>query len=274
MRAIVGSPGSGGSGNGFSAAAARGHVYATYMAAWMANNGEGTKKDWNDLLKEHLDWNGEPEKAPLGAEAFEEYHYNGKLILAESAYQKAKLMVARKPAMSSFDFRHGNRLWWCKVRYEKNDDGEPRQSIDVEEIANCAFKLLYRERDEVADETNYFLQVDFPTAQPTVKARFSSAACANSGEFKKRLMAFAGMWSGTGEQLDRIMRNQTRDLKVVEPISFTGYSRPHRAWVLGDIAVRDGRLITVNKESYFDLDRKSTRLNSSHTDISRMPSSA
>ena len=28
------------------------------------------------------------------------------------------------------------------------------------------------------------------------------------------------------------------------------------------------------KDSYFDLDRKSTRLNSSHTDISRMPSSA
>ena len=225
-------------------------------------DGEGTKKDWNDLLKEHLDWNGEPEKAPLGTEAFEEYHYNGKLILAESAYQKAKLMVARKPAMSSFDFRHGNRLWWCKVRYEKDDDGEPRQSIDVEEIANCAFKLLYRERDEVADETNYFLQVDFPTAQPTVKARFSSAACANSGEFKKRLMAFAGMWSGTGEQLDRIMRNQTRDLKVVEPISFTGYSRPHRAWVLGDIAVRDGRLITVNKESYFDLGKQAVKLRS------------
>lgn len=224
-------------------------------------DGEGTKKDWNDLLKDHLDWNGDAEKAPLAARAFEEYLFNGAITIAETPYQKAKLIVARK-SLSAFDFRHGNRLWWCKVRYEKDDDGDPRQSIDVDEIANCAFRLLYRERDEVADETNYFLQVDFPTAQQTVKARFSAAACANSGEFKKRLMAFAGMWSGTGEQLDRIMRTQTRDLKVVEPIGFTGYSRPHRTWVLGDIAVRDGRLITVNKESYFDLGKQAVKLRS------------
>jgi hypothetical protein len=28
-------------------------------------DGEGTKKDWNDLLKDHLDWAGDPDKAPL-----------------------------------------------------------------------------------------------------------------------------------------------------------------------------------------------------------------
>ena len=41
-------------------------------------------------------------------------------------------------------------------------------------------------------------------------------------------------------------------------------------------AYMDGRLTVENGDIYdfLDLDRKSTRLNSSHTDISRMPSSA
>ncbi|MCY1672142.1 toprim domain-containing protein [Novosphingobium sp. SL115] len=229
-------------------------------------DGEGTKKDWNDLLIEHLDWNGDAEKAPLGPKAFDEFLYNGKITIAETAYDKAKLIVDRKLAtarsVAGFDFRFRNRIWWCRVRVEKDEHGEGQRQIEIEEISNCAFRLLYRERDEVADESNFFLQVDFPTAQPTVKARFSSAACANSGEFKKRLMAFAGTWRGTGEQLDRIIAAQTQDLKVVEPISFTGYSRPHRTWVLGDIAVREGRTISVNKESYFNLGKQAVKLRS------------
>lgn len=217
-------------------------------------DGEGTKLDWNDLLLRHKAWRGEPEKAPLSAAAFEEYLWNGAVTIAKKPREKAKL-IADRLALASFDFRHGNRLWWGRVKY----DEEQSRSIEVDEIANCAFRLLYRERDEISDETNYFLQVDFPYAQPSVKARFSAAACANSGEFKKRLMAFAGMWSGTGEQLDRLMRNQTRQLKVVEPIYFTGYSHPHKAWLLGDIAVREGRVIAINRESYFDFGKAAVK---------------
>lgn len=220
-------------------------------------DGEGTKLDWNDLLLRHLDWKGAEEDAPLGPKAFDEYLWNGAVTIAETPRQKAKL-IADHRMLSSFEFRHGNRLWWARAKYDEDQN----RTIECEEIANCAFRLLYRERDEIADETNYFLQVDFPTAQDTVKARFTAAACANSGEFKKRLMAFAGMWSGTGEQLDRIMRNQTRSLKVVEPVSFTGYSRPHRAWLLGDIAVREGRLIQLNRENYFDLGKSAVKLRS------------
>src|SRR5690606_4575339 len=101
---------------------------------------------------------------------------------------------------------------------------------------------------------------DFPFEQDSVKARFSAAACANSAEFKKRLMAFAGMWAGTGEQLDRIMRNQTRRLKKVEPIPFTGYSAAHRAWVLGDLAVHGGRLIKAHSEDHSAIGRAAVKL--------------
>jgi energy-coupling factor transporter ATP-binding protein EcfA2 len=148
-------------------------------------DGEGTKKDWNDLLKQHLDWAGDG-KAPLSDWAFDQYRYNGAITIAETARDKARLIADHKQAVSTFEFRHKNRLWSCKVSF---DEETQKRRIVVEEIANCAFRLLYRERDEIADETSYFLHIDFPFEDRPVKARFSSAACANSGEFKKRMMA-------------------------------------------------------------------------------------
>lgn len=225
-------------------------------AAQVRPDGEGTTLDWNDLLLRHQDWKGEADQAPLSKVMIDEYLWNGAVTIAKKARDKAKLIYDRK-MLASFDFRHGNRLWWCRVTY----DEDQTRNLVVDEIANCAFRMLYRERDEVADETNYFLQVDFPD-QPTVKARFTAAACSNSAEFKKRMMAFAGMWSGSGDQLDRLIRNQTRKLKVVEPIPFTGYSAPHRAWMFGDFAVREGRVEQINSENYFDFGKQAVKLRS------------
>ena len=227
----------------------------TATAAQVRPDGEGTSLDWNDLLIRHQEWKGDKEDAPLADKAIEGYLWNGAVTLAKKPREKARL-IYEKTKFASFDFRHGNRLWWCRSQWKEDD-----LQLIVEEIANCAFRMLYRERDEISDETNYYLQVDFPD-QPTVKGRFTAATCASSGEFKKRLMDFAGMWSGTGEQLDRLMRNQTRRLKVVEPIPFTGYSAPHRAWLLGDIAVRDGRVERVNTENYFDFGKQAVKLRS------------
>lgn len=230
------------------------------VCAQVRPDGEGTKLDWNDLLLRHQAWNGEPDEAPLSDTSIEEYLHNGALTIAETPYEKASLILERAEKqvrrLTSFDFRHGNRLWWCTV---KPDDEGGRQ-IDIREIANCAFRLLYRERDEIEDQTDYYLQIDFPFEQDSVKARFSNNAIANSAEFKKRLMAFAGMWAGTQEQLDRIVRGQTRRLKKVEPIPFTGYSSRHRAWVFGDLAVHGGRLIKANSEDYFDIGRAAVKL--------------
>ncbi|MXO73543.1 bifunctional DNA primase/helicase, partial [Altererythrobacter buctensis] len=232
------------------------------VCAQVRPDGEGTKLDWNDLLLRHQSWNGEAQEAPLSDHKIAEYLHNGAITIAATPREKAKLIVDRAEAqarsISAFDFRHGNRLWWCSIKYDENDG----RQINVHEICNCAFRILYRERDEIEDETHYYLQIDFPNRQETVKARFSASACANSGEFKKRLLAFAGMWSGTGEQLDRIIRNQTRDLKKVEPIPFTGFSQRHKAWLLGDIAVHQGRLITVNAENYFDIGKHAVKLRS------------
>jgi hypothetical protein len=85
-------------------------------------DGEGTKKDWNDLLKDHLDWAGDPDKAPLSDWAFDQYRYNGAITIAETARDKARLMADHKMAVSSFEFRHKNRLWSCKVSFDEESE--------------------------------------------------------------------------------------------------------------------------------------------------------
>lgn len=225
-------------------------------AAQVRPDGEGTKLDWNDLLLRHQSWKGAPEDAPLAPAAIEQYLYNGKITVAATPREKAKLIVERNPARSSFHFRHGNRMFWCRVKID--EDG--RQQIDTAEICNCAWRILYREYDPVEDQATFFLQIDFPFGDDTVRARFSAAAVTNSAEFKKRLMTFAGSWSGTTEQLDVIVKAQTRQLKKIEPVKVLGYSRKHAAWLLGDIAVHKGRVVEPNREEYFEFGKLSAKL--------------
>ncbi|XAI96232.1 hypothetical protein [Microcystis phage Mae-JY29] len=229
-------------------------------AAQVRPDGEGSKLDWNDLWLRQMGWRGDKDDGPLGPKALEEYLFNGAITIAETPHEKAKLIVDRATkgarSITSFDMRHDNRIFWVKVTHDE-DDG---RKIDYHEICNCAFRLLYRERDEIADETHYFLRIDFPYESRPVKARFSSSACANSAEFKKRLMAFAGMWTGTAEQLDRIIKSQTRRLKTVEPIPSLGYAKDPGVWLLGDLAVHQGRVLKVNSEDYFDVGSRAVKL--------------
>lgn len=63
------------------------------------------------------------------------------------------------------------------------------------------------------------------------------------------------MFTGTGHQLDRLIEEQTEAIKTVDAIDFVGYSKEHRAYLLGDMAVRDGELVTANEEDYFEFDK-------------------
>lgn len=225
-------------------------------AAQVRPDGEGAKLDWNDLGLRHQQWHGDPDKAPLGAKLLDEYLWNGAVTIAATPREKARLIQQRR-GLHAFDMRFENRIFWVRTIVDKDTD---QVDLQLDEIANCAFRILYRERDEAVDETNYFLQVDFPNNTPTAKARFSHACCTASSEFKKRLFAFSGIWSGNQDQLDRLMRAQTRTMKTVEPLHFTGYSAPHKAWVLGDIAIRDGKLHPINDENYFSFGKQAVKL--------------
>jgi hypothetical protein len=146
-------------------------------------DGEGTKKDWNDLLKEHLDWAGDPDKAPLSPWAFDQYRYNGAITIAETARDKARLMADHKMAVSTFEFRHKNRLWSCKVSFDEETE---KRRIVVEEIANCAFRLLYREFDESPARRPTSSRSIFPMAASQTRDAFRqppapTAASSRSG---------------------------------------------------------------------------------------------
>src|SRR3546814_10021720 len=103
-----------------------------------------------------------------------------------------------------------------------------------EEIANCAFRVLYRQRDEATNETRFFLSISFPSGKKApVKGDFSSAQLRKSSNFEERLFDFGGVWTGNAHQLTRILQKQTPDLPDVRPLGFTGYCRDANAYVFG-----------------------------------------
>lgn len=222
---------------------------------------DGSKVDWNDLLQ--LD--------KLTPTDIDEYLWNGMVAIAPSATEKACLIYERRK-WTNFNFAFDSRTWWATINQARISEVMLKESLteraavracaEVVEIANCAFRTLYRERDEQIDDTAYYLRIDFPGKMPTAKGRFSAAQLTAAPEFKKRLFAFGGMFTGSTGQLDRLMQVQTRDLKTVEPIDFTGYSKSHGAWLLGDIAVRGGRVHELNAEDYFDFGKIAVKLRS------------
>tara|TARA_R110002124_G_scaffold90543_1_gene230852 strand:+ start:26633 stop:29293 length:2661 start_codon:yes stop_codon:yes gene_type:complete len=229
-------------------------------AAQVRSDGEGSKQDWNDLLQSEK----------LTDSDIDDYLYNGKITIAESAAEKAFLIYNRFGGLS-FSITHATRTYWVDVNKteiakaeEQGSDNETaiKQALQIREIANCTFRILYRERDEALDETNYFLQMNFPGKQPTVKGRFSNGAMTSATDFKKRLFAFSGMFTGSTFTLDRIIKNQTRDMKSVEPIAYFGYSPGHKAWLFPKHAVRGGRVFKLNSEDYFDFGSQAAKLRS------------
>lgn len=228
----------------------------TAGAAIPTVDGEGADRDWNDLWLRQMDHTGDDRREPLSSDALEEFRWNGSVTLAESAVRKARL-IYNKHHWSSFDFRFDNRIFWARSK-KPDDDGSV--DLDVEEVANCSFRILYRERDEPNDETDYFMEVRFPNNLPTAKARFSASTCMASGDFMKRLFAFGGIWSGNQEQLVRLMRAQTRNVKTVTPFEATGYHAGSDAWILGDLAVRHGRVHPIGPERYFDFGKTAVKL--------------
>ena len=237
-------------------------------AAQVRPDGEGVKLDWNDLLQ----------RDRLKPEHIEEYRFNGDLTVAESATDKAGMLAVRHH-LTSFPLTFDRRTYWAKVNQArvqellKDIDGQPspeqraeatQAALEVKEIANCVFRVLYFQRDESIDESSYWLGIDFPEDRDTTKAGFSGPAIAAGAEFKKRLLTVAGggQWLGATFQLDRILAPQLRRIKRVEAIPFTGYSIEHEAYILGDIAVKDGRVQTLNDDDYFELGKMAIKLRS------------
>jgi hypothetical protein len=241
---------------------------------------DGRDLDWNDLLIFDR----------LGPEKREQYRWNGDVLLAATAADKA-LLIHQRHRLSSFHLVFRSRTFWAsydaaaaeeqaseiiKAATGKLQDlsseriaeiraDAARSCLVVEEIANCAFRVLYRQRDDATDETCYFLNIDFPSDRASVKGGFSATALTTAAEFKKRLFAIGtgAIWTGSQHQLDRIMQRQTPRIADVLPLGFTGYCRDTKAYVLGGIAVKDGRVHYPNGDDFFAIGKLAVKLGTS-----------
>lgn len=254
------------------------------------------KADWNDL---HQRWMflDEDKCAEQVERDLKEARHQGALLIAENASEKALLMYDWTER-GEFHFGFGNRMYWFKLDQEKfsrakqnlessdrhddqllNDkqirEKALREAGCVVEIANCYPRALYFQRNEVTDESWYYFRVDFPHDEPTVRNTFTGGQVAAASEFKKRLlgMAAGAVFTGTGTQLDKIMKDQLFGLKTVKTIDYIGYSKEHGCYVFGDLAVRGGVVEKANAEDYFEFKQlrlktlqKSIRLEIARTD--------
>lgn len=259
------------------------------------------KADWNDL---HQRWMflDEDKRAEQVAADLKEARHQGALLIAETAAEKALLMYEWRKR-HEFHFGFGNRMYWFKLDMEKfnkamlalessenhddkllNDRQMTEKALSesggVVEIANCYPQALYFQRNEVTDESWYYFRVDFPHDEPTVRNTFTGGQVAAASEFKKRLlgMAAGAVFTGTGGQLDKIMKDQLFALKTVKTIDYIGYSKEHGCYVFGDLAVRGGVVEKANAEDYFEFKQlrlktlqKSIRLEIARTDEGYRP---
>jgi len=241
-------------------------------AAQPRPEGEIEKLDWNDLLQ----------RDRLTPKYLDEYRWNGKVLIAGDAFEKAFLMWQNRQR-ASFPFTFNTEQYWAEFSARKMDEiikelndnpgtktmthEEKRQQAAeqagaITRICNASFRTLYFQRNPATDESLYYMRVDFPVDRAAFKAGLTGGALAASAEFKKRLMSIApgAIWKGSGPQLDQLMEVQTRRIKTVEMLECTGYDLKRDVYVLGDIAVRRGRVFDLNDEDFFDFGDVSLKL--------------
>lgn len=238
---------------------------------------DARKVDWNDLHQRWAFLDGDEARAQRIDKDLKEAKHQGALLIAESATDKALLMYQWRER-EEFHFCFDSRLYWWKLDISKFnsakqalDDSDKkedqllnekairekalRMSGCVVEIANCYPKALYFQRNEITDESWYFFRVDFPHDGGSVKNTFTGGQVAAASEFKKRLlgMGAGAVFTGSGQQLDKIMKDQLFGIKTVQTIDYVGYSREYGCYVFNDVAVREGQLITINEEEFFEM---------------------
>lgn len=197
------------------------HVKKAREDDWVARAAQivqprGQKLDWNDL---HL-------RGKLEDKDREEYLYQGALLLAESAKDKA-LLIYNKTGRTEFELEHSNRLYWftldlaayskAKDQIEKGISDGPtpymseseirdralESSAVLKEIANCVPKALYYQRNEITQEAWYYFSISNPHDEVPIKGTFTAGQLTTASEFKKQLMNLGAgaIYSGSSHQL-------------------------------------------------------------------------
>lgn len=230
------------------------------------------KYDWNDLHKKGL----------LNQKTFEEALYQGDLLTAQTAEEKALLMY-NHTERGTFFFRFKNRMYWFSLNMaafsDAMEDVDPEMEQDDPElfettrntalknskslysICNCYPQALYYQRNAMTDEAWYYFRVDFPHDGKAIKNTLTGAQITSVNDFKKRLITMApgAMFKGKDYHLAEIIEQQTYGIKVVEAIDFIGYSKEHKTYVFDTFGVANGRLSAKNNDDYIQCGKHSIK---------------
>ena len=224
-----------------------------------------------------IDWNDLHQRDRLSVKNIKAYLYEGALLIARTPSAKAMLMY-NQAGRSQFPFEFGDRLYWFELDFKKyaktkaeledKDTGLTEDELKEQALAECNAvyqictgypRVLYFQRNDITDESWYYFRINRPGDQPAIKNTFTGGQIMAGSEFGKRLAGVAAgcFFTGKSEQLMQLLRDQTpvSGIKTVETIDFIGYSKEHGAYVLGDVAVKDGNLYELNNEDYFEIGR-------------------
>lgn len=263
-------------------------VHRARKAGWTASAAlttaevEAKPADWNDLHVVDSD-----EKPSFSEEKIAEYRWNGDVLLAESAMEKAKLIAIRK-GMRAFPLEHAVRTYWASVNEARVAEliGQMDQdsftaklpadekralaiddAMNISEIANCTIDVLYFQFDSVRQEGDYFTRISFPVKRQEVTNLITAGQMSAAPDFSKRLAALSpsAIFEGSTHHLIQ-MRKRWVDRRRVEGVYVTGYisdiakrssgpdSKTHKAWIFPRHAISKGRVYHLNNDKYFDID--------------------
>jgi hypothetical protein len=232
--------------------------------------------------KSNIDWNDCHQRGALTESDIDDYLYYGSLLIAKTAAEKSLLMYQRRNDQSEFYLEFAHRMYWFKLDIDQYNKARQAQenseeakrmseqclreealkaSSSIRQIANCYPTALYFQENLLTNESWYYFRVEFPHDGAPVKNTFTSAHVASAAEFKKRLLGMApgAMFEGSSGQLDRIMSEQLYNIKRVSTVDFIGYSLEHGCYVFGDVAVKEGKIVELNSEDYFDIGKLSIK---------------
>lgn len=235
------------------------------------------------------DWNDLHQLERMADKDVEKYLYYGELLLARSAVEKA-LLIYHQRERGEFWFTYDAKIWWWKLdheaiereerSFEKRNGENPITEADREQILknSCVVTCictalpvpLYYQANHVTDESWYYFSIELPADGSTLKKAFTAKQLTSAGEFKNRLLAIAqnAWWTGSGKQLDRIMQDQMMNIKTVQTIDFIGYSKEHNAYILNDVAIKEGRVSKQNEQDYFQFGKLSVKSLSNSPELS------
>lgn len=226
-----------------------------------------------------IDWNDCHIKGKLEADDIALYKYNGQLLTAKSAYEKAMLLYMHEKLGNEFHFDYHNSMYWfflnldkfnnVRKDIERNEESDKAEGLTDEEIREKALRqvakvtriamfkttALYFQLNQTTGIGQYYYLVEFPHKKRRIKAAFTGSQLSAPGEFKKRLLEVAGgpVYKATSMQHDSIIEKQTYDILSIDTVDYVGYAPEYKAYLLDKVAVQNGQMFKINKDDYFNL---------------------